>query len=330
MDLPPGKVHVPPGHTWLSARDAKTPTEEIHMLPEGVSAPKGYRQVLAAPDAADWLESIQGELEALVQIKGALLMVKEQDLPAGVKLLDMSLIQKVKLDKHRQLQKRKARVSVRGHKQEYGVDYLDTFAPCTQLSSVSIVFVSSLNLGQVVYRGWRMDVKTAFLNSTLNEDLCVRLPRGLEYGGCTCAKLLTAVYGLKQADKEWFDTSDAFIMGYDQRMRRSEFEPCRYFIRNAELAVIILAYVDDYIIATDSKDWYDTFVLAFHSRYACKDLGVLDVVMGIGVRWGSGAAYLSQTGYITQMIDACRLRDAKPAALPMASALSLPDGKDSS
>eukprot|EP00854_Cymbomonas_tetramitiformis_P004946 gene4946-biopygen4900 len=103
-----------------------------------------------------------------------------------------------------------------------------------------------------------------------------------------------------------------------------------YFIRDTELTVIILAYVDNYIIATNTKEWYDTFVLAFHPKYACKGLGILDLVMGIGVRWGHSAAYPSQTGYITQMIDACRLRDAKPATMPMASALSPPDGKHSS
>eukprot|EP00854_Cymbomonas_tetramitiformis_P034457 gene34457-biopygen30625 len=185
------------------------PTEDNSMLPKGVTEPKGYHRVLLAPDCAEWLDSIQNELEALVQIKRALLMMDEEDVPAGVKLLDMSLILKVKLDKHGQLLKRKSRICVRGNKREYGVDYLDTFAPCTQLSSVRIVIVLALNLGLDVYH---MDVDTAFLNPVLEEDLYVRLPRGLEHGGHRCAKLLKAVYGLRQAGKEWFEASDAFVM----------------------------------------------------------------------------------------------------------------------
>ncbi|KAK3248576.1 hypothetical protein CYMTET_41961 [Cymbomonas tetramitiformis] len=272
------------------------------------------------------MEAIQTELEALVTVKRALEMMDKEDVPPGVHLLDMALVLKVKLDKHRQLQKRKARVCVRGNKQEYGVDYFDTFAPCTQLSSVRLVIILALNLSLQVYH---MDVETAFLNSTLEEDLYVQLPRGLEYQGRTCAKLLKAVYGLKQAGKEWFETSDAFIMAYDERMRRSDVEPCLYFIRDSDITVIILAYVDDYIVATDSSTWYDSFVAAFNSQYACKDLGVLDLVMGIGVRWGPGVAYLSQTGYISQMIDTYGLKDAKPASLPMSPGCSLTpsDGK---
>ncbi|KAK3235577.1 hypothetical protein CYMTET_54232 [Cymbomonas tetramitiformis] len=282
---------------------------------------------MGAPDADEWMVPIQTELEALITVKQALMMMDMEDVPPGVRLLDMALVLKVKLDKHRQLQKRKARVCVRGNKQEYGVDYFDTFAPCTQLSSVRLVIILALNLALKVYH---MDVETAFLNSTLEEDLYVRLPRGLEYQGRTCAKLLKAVYGLKQAGKEWFETSDAFIMAYDVRMRRSDVEPCLYFIRDSDITVVILAYVDDYIVATDSRSWYDNFVTAFNSKYACKDLGVLDLVMGIGVRWGPGVAYLSQSGYISQMVDTYGLKGAKPASLPMSPGCSLApsDGKD--
>ncbi|KAK3262042.1 hypothetical protein CYMTET_29072 [Cymbomonas tetramitiformis] len=286
-------------------------------------------KALAAQDSAKWLEAIQAELEALVKIKKALLMIKEEDVPYGYKLLDMSLVLRVKLDKYRQLLKRKARICAKGNKQEYGVDYLDTFAPCTQLSSVRMVIILALNLGLTVYH---MDVGTAFLNFELDEDLYVRLPHGLQYNGYRCAKLLKAVYGLKQGGKEWFETRDAFIMAYDSRMQRSNVEPCLYYIRNEELSVRILAYVDDYIVATNDKLWYDTFFKSFHAKYPCKDLGVLDLVMGVGVRWAHGAAYLSQSGYITQMIETYGLRDAKPASLPMTvgSTLTPSDGKNSS
>ncbi|KAK3284157.1 hypothetical protein CYMTET_8180 [Cymbomonas tetramitiformis] len=282
IDLPVGKVHFPPEHTCLAAVEKSCAGSSVDVLPDGVTEPKSVKQAMEAPDAGEWMDAIQTELEALVAVKQALLMMDMEDVSPGVRLLDMSLVLKVKLDKHRQLQKRKARVCVRGNKQEYGVDYFDT--PCTQLSSVRLVIILALNLA-------------------------------LE--GRTCAKLLKAVYGLKHAGKEWFETSDAFIMGYDERMRRSDVEPCLYYIRDSDITVIILAYVDDYLVATNSRSWYDNFVAAFNSQYACKDLGVLDLVMGIGVRWGPGVAYLSQSGYISQMIETYGLKDAKPASLPM-------------
>ncbi|KAK3260951.1 hypothetical protein CYMTET_30121 [Cymbomonas tetramitiformis] len=95
VDLPEGSVHFPPTHTCLGIESDIVPTEDNSMLPKGVTEPKGYHRVLLAPDCAEWLDSIQNELEALVQIKRALLMMDEEDVPAAVKLLDMSLILKM-------------------------------------------------------------------------------------------------------------------------------------------------------------------------------------------------------------------------------------------
>ncbi|KAK3278943.1 hypothetical protein CYMTET_13151 [Cymbomonas tetramitiformis] len=180
MDLPAGNVHFPTTHTCFGVTPEAPTDEGSPILSKGVTKPKGYSQALSAPDCAEWLISIQEELEALVQTKQALMMMSEAEIPSGVRLLDMPLVLKVKMDKHGQLLKRKSRICVRGNKQEYGVDYFDTFAPCTQLSSVRIVINLTLNLGLIVYH---MDVDTAFLNSTLEEDLYERLPCGLESGG---------------------------------------------------------------------------------------------------------------------------------------------------
>ncbi|KAK3287426.1 hypothetical protein CYMTET_5061 [Cymbomonas tetramitiformis] len=166
LDLPAGKVHFLVEHSWLYAQSEQAAVDDVCMLPDGVSEPKTYRQVLCAPDAAQWLEAMQAELEALVQVKKALLMVKEEDVPPRFKPLDMFLVLKVKLDKHRQLPKRKARFCAKGNKQ----DYHDTFAPCTQLSTVRVMIALALNLGLVVYH---MDVETPFLNSCMDEDLYV-------------------------------------------------------------------------------------------------------------------------------------------------------------
>ncbi|KAK3239767.1 hypothetical protein CYMTET_50335 [Cymbomonas tetramitiformis] len=128
IDLPVGKVHFPPEHTCLAAVAKSCAGSSVDVLPDGVTEPKGVKQAMGAPDVDEWMEAIPTELEALVTVKQALMKMDMEDVPLGVRLLDMSLVLKVKQDKHRQLQKRKARVCVRGNKEEYGVDYFDTFA----------------------------------------------------------------------------------------------------------------------------------------------------------------------------------------------------------
>ncbi|KAK3237695.1 hypothetical protein CYMTET_52247 [Cymbomonas tetramitiformis] len=306
LDLPSGKVHFPTEQMCLAVSSAM---KGDGLLPSGVTEPKTYKQALSAPDADEWIAAVNKEMSSLVNDKKALEMVDFDDVPAEARVLNMTLILKVKLTKDRRLDRRKGRICVQGNKQVYGEDYLDTFAPCTQLSSVRLVIILALNLCLRVYH---MDVETAFLNSELQEVLYVRLPSGLRYDGRSYARLRKAVYGLKQAGRAWFVTSDAFIMGYDERMQKSQVEPCLYYLHDGDLWVILLCYVDDYLVASSSHRWYLDFVAAFNAQYTCKDLGKLDLVMGIGVRWAPNAAYLSQKGYILSLLSQYGLEEAKP------------------
>ncbi|KAK3234035.1 hypothetical protein CYMTET_55695 [Cymbomonas tetramitiformis] len=287
LDLPSGKVHFPTAISSVIKGDG--------LLPSGVAEPKPYKQTLSAPDSDEWVAVVDKEMSSLVSDKKALEMVDFDDVPAAARVLNMTLILKVKMTKDRRLDRRKGRICVQGNKQVYGEDYLDTFAPCTQLSSVRLVIILALNLSLKVYH---KDVETAFLNSEFQEVLYVRLPSGLRYGGRSYARLRKDVYGLKQAGRAWFMTSNAFIIGYDKKMQKSQVEPCLYYLHDGDLWVILLCYVDDYLVASSSHRWYLDFVAAFNAQYTCKDLGELHLVMGIGVRWAPDAAYLSQKGYM--------------------------------
>ncbi|KAK3235370.1 hypothetical protein CYMTET_54426 [Cymbomonas tetramitiformis] len=311
LDLPSGKVHFPTEQMCLAISSVM---RGDGLLPSGVAEPKPYKQALSAPDADEWVAAVDKEMSSLGNDKRALEMVDFSDVPAEARVLNMTLILKVKLTKDRQLDRRKGRICDQGNTQAYGEDYLDTFAPCTQLSSVRLVIILALNLGLKVYH---MDVETVFLNSELQEVLYVRLPSGLRYDGRNYARLRKAVYGLKQAGRAWFMTSDALIIGYAERMQKSQAEPCLYCLHDGDLWVILLCYVDDYLVASSSRQWYLNFVAAFNAQYTCKDLGELDLVMGIGVRWAPDAAYLSQKGYMLSLLSQYGLEEAKPVAIPM-------------
>eukprot|EP00854_Cymbomonas_tetramitiformis_P004722 gene4722-5776_t len=99
-----------------------------------------------------------------------------------------------------------------GDKESYGVDYGEVLAPCTQISSVCLVFVLSLAYQLQVHH---VNVETAFLNSPLQEELYV------EREGCYYAKSIKSLYGHKQAGKTWFDTSEASILAYDSHLKKS-------------------------------------------------------------------------------------------------------------
>lgn len=103
---------------------------------------------------------------------------------------------------HGEITKFKARYVVRGFTQKYGFDYLESFSPVIKIQSVRILLSLANTLGWTVFQ---MDVKTAFLNSKLSDNIYVEQPecyKDLNFSEYVWF-LLKALYGLKQSSREW-------------------------------------------------------------------------------------------------------------------------------
>jgi hypothetical protein len=91
------------------------------------------------------------------------------------------------------------------------------------------------------------DVSGAFLNSTLTEEIYLRLPEGLKLHGSTIVLLLKALYGLKQAANEWHALSDKIIREFDPELKQSKSEPCIYYKITKDCIFVLSVHVDDYL-----------------------------------------------------------------------------------
>ncbi|GKD27274.1 retrovirus-related pol polyprotein from transposon TNT 1-94 [Tanacetum coccineum] len=110
--------------------------------------------------------------------------------------------------------KNKARLVARGYRQEEGIDFEESFAPVARLEAIRIFLAFAAHMNMVVYQ---MDVKTAFLNGNLREEVYVSQPDGFvdpdkpNY----VYKLKKALYGLKQAPRAWHDMLSSFLISID-------------------------------------------------------------------------------------------------------------------
>ena len=96
----------------------------------------------------------------------------------------------------------KARLVAKGYRQKQGVDYDETFSPVAMLKSIRILLAIAAHYD---YEIWQMDVKTAFLNGNLTEEVYMTQPEGFTSGSCCkICKLQRSIYGLKQASMSWF------------------------------------------------------------------------------------------------------------------------------
>ncbi|GKC74270.1 retrovirus-related pol polyprotein from transposon TNT 1-94 [Tanacetum coccineum] len=116
-------------------------------------------------------------------------------------VITLKWIYKVKLDELGGILKNKARLVARGYRQEEGIDFEESFAPVARLEAIRIFLAFTAHMNMVVYQ---MDVKTAFLNGNLREEVYVSQPDGfVDPDNPYHVYKLKALYGLKQAPRAW-------------------------------------------------------------------------------------------------------------------------------
>nr|GFB20188.1 retrovirus-related Pol polyprotein from transposon TNT 1-94 [Tanacetum cinerariifolium]GFB24163.1 retrovirus-related Pol polyprotein from transposon TNT 1-94 [Tanacetum cinerariifolium] len=134
--------------------------------------------------------------------------------PDQVIVITLKWIYKVKLDELEGILKNKARLVARGYRPEEGIDFEELFSPVARLEAIRIFLAYAAHINMVVYQ---MDVKTAFLNGNLREDVYVSQPDGFvdPDNPNHVYKLKKALYGLKQALRAWYDMLSSFLLSQD-------------------------------------------------------------------------------------------------------------------
>nr|GEU65911.1 copia protein [Tanacetum cinerariifolium] len=141
------------------------------------------------------------------------------------------MIYKVKLDELGGILKNKVRLVARGYRQKEGIDFEESFAPVARLEAIRTFLAFAAHINMFVYQ---MDVKTAFLNGNLREDVYVSQPDGFvdPYNLNHVYKLKKALYGLKQAPRAWYDMLSSFLIYQD--FSKSSVDPTLFIRRDGK------------------------------------------------------------------------------------------------
>ena len=200
--------------------------------------------------------------------------------PQGKSVVTSKWIYKVKFAADGSVEKCKARFVARGFSQKEGIDYDETFAPVARYSSIRAI----ISLASVM--GWKlhqMDVKTAFLNGEIEEEVYIEQPEGFELHekGSHVCKLKKALYGLKQAPRAWYARIDNYLQSFGFFKSIADSNLYIRFVKNQPL--ILVLYVGDPFL-TREEHLIAQCKRELAAKFEMKDLGLLHYFLGLEVR----------------------------------------------
>uniref|UniRef100_A0ACD5ZX98 Uncharacterized protein n=1 Tax=Avena sativa TaxID=4498 RepID=A0ACD5ZX98_AVESA len=221
-------------------------------------------------------------------------------LPPGHRAISLKWVFKVKKNEHGHIVKHKARLVAKGYVQRQGVDFEEVFAPVARLESVRLI------LALAAHRGWEvhhMDVKSAFLNGDLEEEVYVSQPPGFITDGHEHGvyKLHKALYGLRQAPRAWNAKLDASLASLG--FTRSVTEHGVYARGTGNALLIVGVYVDDLVITGAEQREVHCFKEEMKRLFSMSDLGLLRYYLGLEVKQERGRTLITEAAYASKLLD---------------------------
>jgi hypothetical protein len=284
----------------------------VAVIAETEADPTTVKQALSGPDADQWRAAMKAEMDSL-NTAGTYTIVP---LPSGRHPIGSKWVFKTKRGADGQIIKHKARLVAQGFSQQFGIDYVETFAPVARYSSIRAI------LALVAHHDWelhQMDVHSAYLYGELKEEIYMRQPEGFVSPGqeSLVCHLQKSLYGLKQAGRTWNQRIDFELKA--KGFTSIVADPCVYAYRRGSTIVIISLYVDDLLLCSDSLTQLEQVKSELSTSFQMEDLGEAHFVLGIEITRDRKARTLtiSQGAYVTDVIKRFHMADCHPTSTPM-------------
>ncbi|RVW44659.1 Retrovirus-related Pol polyprotein from transposon RE1 [Vitis vinifera] len=272
---------------------------------------------------SEWKKAVQDEIDALEK-NGTWTIT---DLPVGKRPVGCKWIFTIKYKADGSVERFKARLVARGFTQSYGIDYQETFAPVTKLNTIRILLSLAVNQDWCLQQ---LDIKNAFLNGDLEEEVYMEIPPGFEESMAKnqVCKLQKSLYGLKQSPRAWFDrfTKAVLKLGYKQGQADHTL-----FVKKSHTGkmAILIVYVDDIILSGNDMEELQNLKKYLSEEFEVKDLGNLKYFLGMEVARSRKGIVVSQRKYILDLLKETGMLGCKPIDTPMDSQKKLGIEKES-
>ncbi|GJR92333.1 retrovirus-related pol polyprotein from transposon TNT 1-94 [Tanacetum coccineum] len=305
--------------TPLEAWNGRKPSEEEKK--EGTSFPTNNLQDEAHVEQPESFEEVVREESWKKAMEDEIQVIKKNntweltDRPSDKDVIGVKWVHKVKFNADGSVQRNKARLVAKGYSQQPGIDYDKTFSPVARMDTVRAIISLAGQKGWLLYQ---LDVKSAFLNGELNEEVYVNQPQGFKVEGKEekVYKLKKALYGLKQAHRAWYSQINGYFKekGFDQIKSESTL-----YVKNQGTSdiLIVVLYVDDLVFTGNNKNMIEDFKNEMMQKYEMSDLGLLNHFLGMEIYQDEGGVFICQEKYVEKILKIFDMSKCKPNDTPL-------------
>jgi hypothetical protein len=272
---------------------------------------------LSGSTDAKYHEAKQDELKSHEE-KGTWRVVP---LPKGIKPVTSRWANTDKYGPDGQLLKHKSRLVARGFQQEEGIDYGETFASVVKPASTRILLALAATLSWLVHQA---DVKTAFLNSSLDKPVYMKPPKDIKLPHGLCLMVIRALYGLKQSPRAWYQKLRSTLISWGWRM--SAYDPCVFI--NDNTGLILEVHVDDINVMGKNLQIILDFKSQMSRAFQMTDEGECSWYLGMHVEQRPREVYIHQKKYIDEIVAKYGFSDVATVRTPLDKDTKLSAPKD--
>lgn len=239
---------------------------------------------------------------------------------SSTNLVGCKWVFRVKRNPDSSISRYKARLVAKGFHQCPGIDFHETFSPLVKPATIRIFLTLALHYSWPIHQ---LDVNNVFLHRTLPDAVYMTQPPGFrdpQYPDHVCL-LRKALYGLRQAPREWYNALKSFLLEYG--FTTSQSDTSLFLYHRSEVTLYFLVYVDDLLVTGNNSSTIAAFITAISTRFSVKNLGALHYLLVVEVVRSSDSVFLSQYKYVYDLLTKTGMLGAKGVSTLLSSSESL-------
>ncbi|GJZ24100.1 putative ribonuclease H-like domain-containing protein, partial [Tanacetum coccineum] len=227
--------------------------------------------------------------------------------------IEHAMVFRNKKDKRRIVVKNKVRLVAQGYTQEVGIDYDEVFAPVARIEAIRLFLSYASFMRFIVYQ---MDVKSAFLYGTIEEEVYVCQPPGFEdpHFPDKVYKVEKALYDLHQAPRAWYETLSTYLI--ENGFGRCTIDKTLFIKKDKGDILLVQVYVDDIIFGSTKKSLCDQFEGLTHKRFQMSSIGELTFFLGLQVQQKEDGIFISKDKYVAKILKKFDFTTVKTSSTP--------------